>query len=615
MMRNLFFCCAAVMASGAFAQSAQVGADTNAPASGTLRVEYVQYRPAKCETEKITEFENEFLNQGGLVYVYFRNLGDKPVDLYFWRVNNRDESYYRMNHLVAWDRTHNKHVKPNEMGVLEINATSPDFGPGKPFKFLYMPRSERATARYEGVLNPDPVQIAYIQMLPGMKEMEVHVRNRGKDTLSLDNLAVEGHAVASVAWVGQELDAPGHAIAHVTLGEALQPGELAIVRVDVRKGRDTRAIYAHRRAYEDFFPIGTWTSNPGEYETLRRLHIETVVRGGRSDDPFYAGDAAKYGFRTMVHTGLPVDVDEVRDLGKHPAVLCWMLQDEPDWTIPANVMLFADDTVRRYAPEKPTFITLCRNIKMMEYAPICDIPCQDHYSVTAPSSSKWPKAYGTRLEETAYYTNDLKYASEPKPIWVWSQAMADWGERPKRPVPTPDELAAQLILNIGRGAKGILWFNYGSKIADKFPDVRDAMQGWGRVMAVLRNDLLASEFVDAHVKAPKLVDVAPLVTRDKLIVCLTNLDYQIDPQAYPFAEKKDVKLKLRVPSWIQPKAALRVSPDGIQPVPFHTKGAKATVDAGTLTSCGVIVLCNRAESEGELRSAFQQAIADETRAY
>ena len=597
----------------ALAQTAQVGGNARAKSSERLQVEYVHYRPAQWETEKVKELESEHPNQGGMVYVYFRNRGDKAVDLKYWRVNRQDESYWRLNHFVAWDRTYRRHLEPGDLSVIEINGITKDFAPGSRFSFAYVDRSWRPAGQHETTLEVDPIQIACIRVLPGMQELEVHVRYTGESAIRLESVAVEGHESIGQDWRGSELDGPGHAIARVKLSQPLQPSELIVVKLDAGGGR---RVYAHRRAFEDYFPIGTWSGNTETYGLLRRLHIDTIVQGGHSTDPFYSELAEKYGFRTMVHTGLPVNVDVVRDLATQAPVACWMLQDEPDWSIPANIMLFADETVRHYDKNKPTFITLCRNTKFFDYAAISDIPCMDHYAVTAPSSSKWPKFYGTRLEETAWYTRDLKYASEPKPIWIWSQAIASWGERPKRPVPTPQELAVQLVLNLGRGAKGILWFNYEHKVAEKYPDVREAMQRWGRVMLLLRDDFLASEPVSLAVKAPELVDVAPLVNRDKLILCVTNTDYDLHPEAYPFRKKEGVEVSVACPSWVKPAVALCVDPDGVKSLPMAaTPEGRVKIGLGSLDDCAVVVLANDAGAEAVYQERFKAAIEEESRTF
>jgi hypothetical protein len=605
---------AAVLASLAgpgFAQSAQMGADVKAQGASKLRIDYVHYRPARWEKELVKEFESAPENEGGLLYIYFTNVTDKPVDLRFWRVNGQDESYWRLNHLVAWDRLYNQNLGPGASGVLEIDSTQAAFGAGQPFDFAFVDSGWKPAVKYAGELKEDPLAVSFIRVLPGMKDLEVHVRYTGSAKVAFEPLEVVGCKVASSEWTCPAIKGPGNAIAKVSLAAPLNPSQLIVTKVNVREGKEARAVYAHRRAFEDRFPIGVWSGNPETYERLHRLHIDTFVEGGKKTNPFFAEFAPKLGLHCMTHTGQPVNADTIRELADQPAVDCWMLQDEPDWSIPSDIIAYCDRTVRMYNDTKPTFLTLCRNARFFEYAPIADIPCMDHYSVTAPSSSKWPKMYGTRLEETAWYTRDLKIASEPKPIWIWTQGIANWGERPRRPVPTPDELAAQLVLNLGRGAKGILWFNYDQEIADKYPDAVEAMGQWGRVMEVLREDFLASEPAALEVKAPEKVDVAPLVTRDKVILCVTNLDYELDPAAYPFAEKKDVRLKVALPEWIQPAAALRVSPDGIEPLALDGKKGPVEIAVGDVNACAVIVLVNDPETGNAYRALLDSALKEE----
>lgn len=606
---------ALIIASTAFSQSAQTGMKGPERGAQKLRVDYVHYRPAVFETEQFKEAESEHLNKGGLLYVYYTNVSDQPVNLRFYRLNGKDTSYWRLNGFVAWDRNYNPNVAPGQSGVWEIDGVTEDFAAGKPCKFSLIDHKEGAVGKFEMTLEADPVQVTHIRVLPGMKELEIHVRNAGKDTPQLGAVEIAGAEVASCEWAGQELPGPGHAIAHVTLAAPATPASLLIVKIPVKGGGADRTVCGHRRAFEDVFPIGTWNSAEENLPALRRMHVDTGVSGGKKTDKFFAELAPKYGHNAIVHTEVPTEVDTLRELTGHPNVLCWGLADEPDWSTPPNVMLLCEQMVRKYDSTKPSFMTLCRDIKFFEYAPITDIACQDHYCVTAPSSSIWKKFYGTRLEETQIYTRDLKRAAEPKPIWVWTQGIAGWGERPKRTVPTPDELAGQLVLNLGQGAKGILWFNYGRKEADKFPDAVDAMRMWGRVMCLLRQDFLASDPALMAVKAPEKIDVAPLASRDKLLLCLFNTDYDVDPQAYPWREKKDVKITVELPSWINPAAALRITPEGVIPADLKMSGREATISMDSLRVCDIIMLPNAADAKEKLDAAFKQIVADEDKTY
>lgn len=605
-----------VMADAAFCQTLQFGGDSAARGSSRLRIDYIGYRGAHCNTTDIIEPENERPNRGGLVHVYYTNVSDQPLSLAFWRANGKDESHWLLGGFLAWHRGWNTRLAPGESGILEINAVSPEFGAGQRFEFTWVDGATWAPCGgASATLFESAVQIAYIRVMAGMRDIEVHIRNTGRHDARTESIEIARHEIEEAHWAAREAAAGMNTIVRVKLKEAFEPSEYVVARLDYSTGGQPGRVYAHRRAFEDEFPIGVWTATPETYQLLRRLHVDTVVEGGMADNAFYSQTVPRYGFRTIVSTGMPVDVDSVRSLGNHPAVRTWMLRDEPDWSVEPNVMLFADETVRRYNTTKPTFITLCRNVKFFEYASICDIPCMDHYSVTAPSSSKWPYRYGTRLEETAIYTEDLKAASEPKPIWVWSQAIADWGERPRRPVPTPDELAAQLVLNLGRGAKGIIWFNYDHAAGEKYPDTRQAMGDWGRVMRLTRDELLGAEPYDAGVRAPDKLDVAALASRDAVVLCVTNLDYQIDPEAYPFKIQKDVRIELTMPPWSAPKSVFAVEPAGIREVAIKTRGRRAAVRPGDVRACTLLVLHNDPDVAERLREQYTAILADETREY
>jgi len=594
----------------AFAQTAQLGAKLEGKSSMRLAIEKVIYRPAEWEKEKVKEFESEIVNKGGLVHIYYRNVSNDPVRIRYWRWNRKDRSYWVLNHFIAWDRHVNQTVQPGEWGVLEINAVSEDFAPGTKFSLQLVDERSRLCATTEGTLLAEPLRITYIYMLPEMKEMDIFLQNFSKDTYQIANTLFSPQKEMSVDWNVKELPPEGMAIAKIQLSQPMSSGTWFIAGVEVSKdnGKTKELYFAHRRAFEDFFPIGVWTNSPETYETLYNLHVDTMVEGDKKDKPYFTEIAPKYGFRAMVHTGVPLNVDVVREFSGHPHVVCWMLQDEPDWSIPANIMFHVNQQLCQYDTTKPTFITLCRNIKFFEYASICDIPCQDHYSVTAPSSSKWHKPYGTRLEETAYYTRDLKIASEPKPIWIWSQAIADWGERPKRPVPTPEELGAQLVLNLGRGAKGILWFNHEKHIAEKYPELERAMQGWGRVMALLRNYFLSSEPVNFNGTIPQNVDIAPLQGRDFMILCITNLDYEIHPEAYPFKEKKDLKISINIP--FQGQSLFEIRPQGITELKANW-GKETSFVLPELKSETIIFIHAQPDIGKQLKSQWDEIVSKE----
>lgn len=605
-----------VMAVDPRAQTPQKGADTVGSGVDHLRIDGIEYRPARWETEAVHEIEQDTPNQGGLIHVYITNTSPEPRNIAYYRLNGKDESHWLLGRFLAWHRWYDRSLQPGQTTVLEVNAVDAQFGLGKPLSVSIIDRTWKPVGQAATTLTPDPVRVSSIVMPDNLSELVVHIRYSGSEEIRFDSAEVLHHQVKKVSWTSRGGAGPTHTIGTLSLESPMTPSEPLILRVGVEEGGEKRVVHAHRRAHVNRFPIGTWSGNADTYARQRQIHIDTVVQGGRADDHFYSTLAPKYGLNTMVHaSGIGHGVDALRSLGGLSNVSCWMLHDEPDWSILPSDMLVMDTSTKSINKTIPTMITLCRNVKFFEYASIPDIPCHDHYCVGAPSSSQWPHPYGTRLEETAHYTRDLKEASEPKAIWVWSQAIADWDGRPERYCPTPDEIAAQLMFNIGRGAKGILWFNFSEREADRFPDAVQAMQSWGRVMKVTRDELLVADPIALAVAAPPKLDVAPLVTDDALFLCLTNQNYEIHPRAYPFTPHEDASLQVALPPWIRPAAAAAVTPDGIRSLSMTHTDNEARVEIGTVTACTMVVLSNDAARVSAYQKAFDSAVAEESASF
>lgn len=592
------------------------------PNGDGLRIDYVKYRAARWASDKIEEWETDRENRGGVVCVYVTNTSDQTEQLRGWRLNGRGAGYYRQGWHTAWDRVQTtlddsdpRKIGPGDMGVIEICGITEDFAPGQPFRFMQSLGRRGMRDAVDTALSEDPVQISFIRVARDMKMVEVHFRNLGQDKAQLRGLTVNGKAPASLDWVTDKLDAMGNGIARASLTEALPPGVLLVAGLQLRVKGEERTVYAHRRAFPDYYPIGTWGADGYTREAVRAMHIDTIVQGGHSADAFYTDEAGRYGFRTMVHTGVVPQVDVLRDLGGHPAVAAWMVQDEPDSDRTPQQMALSVEATHAYDSRKPTMITLCRMHKFHEYAGLPDIPGQDHYSVTAPSASRWPTRYGTRLEETAWYTEELKWASEPKPIWVWTQGLFDWDERPKRGVPTPDELAAQLLFNMGRGAKGILWFTIKHSAGERYPELWDDITGWGRVMEITRDGLLSAEPLASEIDAPDKIDVAALVAWDRIFLFVVNLDYEIHDEAYPWTPAEDVEVTLDLPEWLKPASAVALGKDGVAKVSFETRRGRARVRLDTLNVGALIVLGNDTDLPAQYEKAYGDAVAMERRAY
>lgn len=526
-----------------------------------IKVQYMALRPALWEEKTLIEEVNEKRNLGGLVFVYYTNVSDKPVGMREWYLNMRESGYYRLAGDVAWDRRYTDALQPGETNVLEICGTSAHFQIGKKADFGIEGDNWEIVCGQPGVFEAEKLRVTSIIMDKTLSNITIHIRSFIPEESIIKSVSFEGKKTKKLTLTSNKIEANGHAIARIELEQPFTPGALVLVKIETEINGNPQPIYSHRNAYADYFPNGTWGIEENQINDARSHHLNTLVKGANTSDRFFTDDYKILGVKAMTHSGIYPDVDQLRGLANHPANACWYLTDEPDWLIPPQYMMASNIITKIYASQKPTMITLCRNVKFFEYAFIPDIPCHDHYTVACGSTSKWPFTYGTYLEETGYYTADLKYASEPKPIWVWTQGLTHWDRRPKRPMITPDELGAQLYFNLSRGAKGNLWFTFDDAEGKKYPESKKAIQDYGRVIHLLENDILNSDPYHGKVAAPEKVDVASLITQDKLIVFVTNTNYQINDSAYVWTNAKNVKIHIQLPDWFNAHEGFEIVPD------------------------------------------------------
>ena len=581
----------------------------------SIRFEYLHYRPVEYEKHKVQENENVHPNKGGLIYVYYKNTSNKPITLAHWRWNNFDESVWRLDNLICWDRKYGNKINPGQTSVLEINGTSKDFAENNDYNFEFISRNTwKSVLSHSGKLIKDQISIPLIRFKKGLRRIEIHVRNRGDKNIEIEEIEIIGKQKLGLNILGRNLSPSGHAIASIELKESLNESELVIIKVNINESGKIRTVMAHRRAFEDYFPIGTWGAKREDYLMQRQHHIDTCVEGSNLKSEFYIKEARQYGYKSLATINYN-DTHSLRINRKQSAIACLQLSDEPDWVTHPQQVLLQDSIARNAYPYAPTMTTLCRNVTFFEYAPIVDLPCMDHYCVTAPSTSKWPSPYGTKLEETGYYTRDLKVASEPKPIWVWSQGLFDWDERPQQTVPTPEELAVQLVQNIGNGAKGILWFTFRKNPGLKYPKTRNAIRGWGRVLRLIREDLLGSEpILHENIESPSNVDAMALVNNNRIILCVTNKDYKMHPDGYKFNKQEKAKIKISLPSWISPKNIVKILPKGVKEMDCnYDNNGNIIIDIDEFRDAMIIAISNNEQSGNAFKARFKSILLDERR--
>lgn len=198
---------------------------------------------------------------------------------------------------------------------------------------------------------------------------------------------------------------------------------------------------------EPFFPIGTYGAPIEDYKKLKEAGYNFVVASAENLDKVHeAGLLAA----VPVHNkdkNPEIYYEFISKYKDHPAVLCWMLYDEPG--LHRTDLLYIYDIYNAaYRADKvhPSYLVITTSSVYKTYGPCCDVLAIDTYPVTNGKIEEVgdliKKAYDQLERET--------------PIWHCGQ-MFTWPEQRR---PNPQEHRFMVYYPLMNGAKGMLWYTF-----------------------------------------------------------------------------------------------------------------------------------------------------------
>ncbi|GBC92562.1 hypothetical protein HRbin15_01032 [bacterium HR15] len=548
---------------------------------------------------------------------------------------------------LNWFRLMPEPIPPRGSALLILNAQA-SLLRQSPLKFrLILADGER----HEWILPIEPSPLTLTSAwLEGMAPAEKHKSDtKGADRVPTQLTVVVRNDDPQRVWQIEQLRVQGKPLRFRTPESRLAPGELAFLharlpfepepsqilalQVDARAGQATTMTAGVVRPLPRFFPIGTWRTEVWQDENLMR---ELVARGF---DTFVFSDThaeverrafeqtcPQLGVKALVFAGFPrPDTRFIERHAHNPHIIAYMIKDEPDWTEPREVdhwhlptlcervaQVFRDRQV-----SSPVYLNLARSRRFGEFATIPDIACYDAYRVGAPMPDLSPAPWGNLLELAATYTEDLRANCEPLPFWVWAQGAHPWDERVwvegqlGRACPTPEEIRVQLWLQLGRGAKGVLWFTtfleepfrrYYMQRLRPLPESersrtveqlvahgREAYEEQTRLnrfLKTVREWLLRMEWAGRatveQATEPKRLDASLLLGEHEAALWLTNLAYEMHPQGYRFREQRAIRARIPLPRWWKPRRALWIDPTTQREIPFQRVAEGVVIAIDTL---------------------------------
>lgn len=331
--------------------------------------------------------------------------------------------------------------------------------------------AERPTLRVSSAmpLGIDPDSPGRVQLNASFKEP---YRDKALPSfeMEIDGAAVgersEVHRVDGCHFVLQAVLpplAPGTRWITVSSGDqkAAEP-----IRVEVAP-RDRKPLFLgdsgeHRRGNKIFFPIGIYNVEHSEEEYAALIaHGFNMIQGkfpGNLEDFTKSLDLAlRYGIAVdvplyaggRVAANISKSLELFRQVGGHPAVLCWKIFDEPD--ADQNVAV-REEVPQAYAALKaakmrqPLELTLCQESTFGYWSRFCDSVQVDRYPLPGGSVSEVYDAC-VKAKEVMQPWQNLTFVLQ----CGWTSDL--------KTQPTVTQARAMVYLALIGGARGISWYS------------------------------------------------------------------------------------------------------------------------------------------------------------
>ena len=250
---------------------------------------------------------------------------------------------------------------------------------------------------------------------------------------------------------------------------------------------------------EPYLAVGPWAMPNSHRDRNIKFAADRGVNflKTRFADPVsfkdYLDHAQKYGMKVCFNTGTPADASDgafrtwlhgvesvlTPEIRKHPALLCYFLQDEPFWVgYPLAVLQRCYDKLKEIDPYRPVWINAAprgTHADQIPFAKVCDIYGVDIYPVPASSGH-------SHLEDTTiscvgkYALRKAEIGGDIRPIAMALQgfswrAMGDKKESPRSIYPTAHENRFMTYDCLINESAMLGWWGTGYILKPEFYDV------------------------------------------------------------------------------------------------------------------------------------------------
>ena len=231
-----------------------------------------------------------------------------------------------------------------------------------------------------------------------------------------------------------------------------------------RVSRITKDLTIIDKNGKPFLPIGTYGAPVEDYKVIKDAGYNFVVASVENLDKVHEA-----GLLAAVHvTGKSPQeyFDFISKYKDHPAILCWMLYDEPGYN-KADLLYIYDIYNAAYKADKvhPSYLVITTRSVYKTFGRCCDVLAVDTYPITNGTIEDVGENLALAYEQLE---NEI-------PIWHCGQ-MFTWPEQRR---PNPQEHRFMTYYPLMKGAKGLLWYTfkgYGQNLPVDDPELWEAQK-------------------------------------------------------------------------------------------------------------------------------------------
>ncbi|MCB9475452.1 MAG: PKD domain-containing protein [Deltaproteobacteria bacterium] len=492
---------------------------------------------------------------------------------------------------VHWCEVVPQQLQEGKPGIVRCYSESADFDPGENVTLAVKEGETTIWSKTQALAGPS-LTPTFITATMDNSEILIHVLNETDADVTVDGLSINGVEFTDFAVMIDPVLSPGETgIMHVPYCDGVPYHEWMIfnIRGSGAKAAEQYSVTRALRLFEPRFFLGNWNSGDGDVfndpENALPVQldagIDTFLWNGVDPSPATVFQVAEdYDINVWTHVGgtSPEFEASVETWGDNPHWIGNAVKGEGDSENPMAAMEKLWNH-RDLWPHQRLWIYNNIASYFSRWGQMADLSGMDHYCVWAAKANlNWPIGYWDHIEFLGRYSEVIRRAAEPAPIWLWTQSIWNTFDTDEGQVrcTTDDEFRVQWYQVIAYGAKSIWYFYYRRNWVEDCGDpdvvaehakVADELRQFDRVLLeghpTRRGESLATT-------ANESVDINTVVASDALLIVMTNFDYDlkyIGP--WEWTGQKDVVVTLTPPTGFEPASFGLIDGDGKIELPFE----------------------------------------------